>query len=144
MKYFTNVQNGNGKEAYSETGGLWTIGFLRIQDTPCELKRKSTREASTDNEGPRDRGIFCLLWPGFVVSRFLFIFFTITEVKKIVCYRGSFYTGSTVCNHKEYLWPGKNYMYIFKSFAKQTEAIPNQCTAATSPQNKSERGRGRL
>ena len=35
-------------------------------------------------------GIICLLYRGFVISRFFFIYFTITGVKKIVSYTEDF------------------------------------------------------
>ena len=49
----------------------------------------------------RGTGKICSLFRGFVMSRFFFIYFTITEVKKVVRYiedlnRGSCYSGSTL------------------------------------------------
>ena len=39
-KLFTklNVESGNDEEAYIEAGGLYSIGFLELLGTPCELR----------------------------------------------------------------------------------------------------------
>jgi len=64
----------------------------------CALRKIQWNLDITKDQG---NGKICSLFRGFVTSRFFFIYFTITEVKKVVrytedLYRGSLHRGSTV------------------------------------------------
>ena len=92
----------SGSKTESEGLAIYVNNFLSLYALnglycPCASREKLKENKNTQdtvepryNEGPRDWQNCSLR--GFVISRFLFIYFTITGVKKIVRYNDDFVT----------------------------------------------------